>query len=124
MSQVPASCSPALPGSTPGPDWLRGWSRPAQLAAAFLLGCVVSLLVVYILASSRWTARPTELEPGPGFDTRIDVNLADRVDLLQLPGVGPSLAEKIENDRRERGPFRDLADLTRVHGVGSTTVER
>jgi competence protein ComEA len=32
--------------------------------------------------------------------------------------VGPSLAQAIAKDRAQHGPFRSVADLNRVHGIG------
>jgi competence protein ComEA len=54
----------------------------------------------------------------------VDLNRAERAELLQLPGVGESLANRIENYRREHGGFRSVDDLTAVHGVGPATVDR
>lgn len=55
---------------------------------------------------------------------RIDPNRAGEVELDRLPGVGPALARAIVERRRQAGPFRDLADLERVPGLGSTSVKR
>jgi competence protein ComEA len=57
-------------------------------------------------------------------DSRIDLNRADRAELLQLPGVGPNLAERIETYRREHGGFRSVDDLGRVRGIGPATLAR
>lgn len=54
----------------------------------------------------------------------IDVNLAGAEELALLPGVGPSLARSIVEDRGARGPFRDLRDLDRVKGVGPGILAR
>ena len=54
---------------------------------------------------------------------RIDVNHAPADELRRLPGVGPSLAEALIEER-QRAPFRDAADLERVGGVGEVTARR
>jgi competence protein ComEA len=41
-----------------------------------------------------------------------------------LPGFGKALAERIVADRKAHGPFRDIADLTRVPGIGPARSER
>jgi competence protein ComEA len=122
---VPNSPVPVLPRPE-GQEWLRAWPRQAQLAAAFLLGAVTMLLLTYGLAAARWTTRPTNLLRGQesGFETRIDLNQADRAELLQLPGIGSHLADRIEKNREENGPFKNQSDLTRVPGIGSATAER
>jgi competence protein ComEA len=126
MSQpLPTGLSPVPPKSE-GPEWLRAWPWQARLAAAFLLGGITTLLITYSLASARFTTRPTDLLHGreSGFETRVDLNRADRAVLLQLPGVGPNLAQRIEDNRQQNGSFRNSADLTRVPGIGSATAER
>jgi competence protein ComEA len=57
-------------------------------------------------------ARP--LAPGE----RVDVDHASAEDLARLPRVGPSLARRIVEERDAHGPFRSLAGLARVAGVG------
>lgn len=47
----------------------------------------------------------------------IDPNTASAEDLTRLPGVGPSLAARIIEER-ERRPFASLDDLQRVRGIG------
>lgn len=99
---------------------MAAWPRSAQVAAAFLLGVALTLLALRCYEASSWAARPTE----PVLVYRIDLNRADRAELLQLPGVGDRLAGRIENYRQQHGGFRDVDDLVKVHGVGPATVER
>jgi competence ComEA-like helix-hairpin-helix protein len=58
-------------------------------------------------------ARP--LAPGE----RIDPNAAAEEELDRLPRVGPGQARKIVAWRQAHGPFRTLADLDSVPGVGA-----
>lgn len=52
----------------------------------------------------------------------VDVNQAD-VDTLQtLPGIGPTKAFAIVQDRDRRGPYSSCHDLVRVVGIGPATV--
>jgi competence protein ComEA len=112
----------SLPASTP--PVTTAWPRSAQLAAAFLLGVAGALVFVHALGSSRWGSRPTDLygQNLPAY--RINLNAAGKAELLQLPGVGESLAERIDGYRREYGAFRQVEDLEQIHGVGPATVER
>ena len=54
---------------------------------------------------------------------QVDVNAADAAALERLPGVGPSLAKRIVEERQRRGPFQSPEALTRVRGIGPKTVE-
>lgn len=53
----------------------------------------------------------------------VDPNTAERADLESLPGVGPVIAGRIIEQRRQR-PFRVPEDLERVPGIGPRTLER
>ena len=54
----------------------------------------------------------------------VDVNRAGVHELCVLPGIGFTRAEAIVLERVRHGPFRSLADLGRVDGLGSGTLER
>ncbi|MEM9515442.1 MAG: ComEA family DNA-binding protein [Actinomycetota bacterium] len=48
----------------------------------------------------------------------VDVNAADLETLQTLPGIGPTIAGAIIDDRERNGPFGSPADLERVQGIG------
>ncbi|MGM0543507.1 MAG: ComEA family DNA-binding protein [Pseudomonadota bacterium] len=54
----------------------------------------------------------------------INVNSADTELLDELPGIGPSRAEAIIEERDANGEFENADDLTRVSGIGPATVDR
>jgi competence protein ComEA len=112
---LPAPPSVALPAEPPV------WTRSAQVATAVLLTAALGLLGWHVWAAQRRACRPTELAAG---ESRLDLNRADRAALLQLPGVGEGLAQRIEEYHRENGPFRRVEDLRRVKGVGPRLLER
>jgi competence protein ComEA len=103
---------------------LQAWPKSAQLATALLLGLAVAFLAIHSWGSSRWATRPTEMQGGSPILYRIDLNRADRAELLQLPGVGETLAERIEAHRREHGPFASVEELRKVRGIGPATLEQ
>jgi competence protein ComEA len=51
---------------------------------------------------------------------RVDINLASIEELVSVPGIGPSLAERIDVAR----PFDSIDDLTRVSGIGPMLLDR
>lgn len=57
--------------------------------------------------------------PKKPVDPRPDLNAADVRALCVVSGVGPVLAERVVEDREQRGPFKTVADVRRVPGVGA-----
>ncbi|HME82677.1 MAG TPA: helix-hairpin-helix domain-containing protein [Candidatus Eremiobacteraceae bacterium] len=54
----------------------------------------------------------------------LDVNTATPEELVQLPGVGPSLAQRIVDYRQQNGPFQTVDDLQNVPGIGPSKFDR
>jgi competence protein ComEA len=54
----------------------------------------------------------------------LDVNTATADELVQLPGVGPSLAQRIVDYRQQYGPFQTIDDLQNVPGIGPSKFDR
>ncbi len=54
----------------------------------------------------------------------IDVDTAPASELQLLPSIGPKLAQRIVDDRVNRGPFGGLRGLDRVSGIGPVALER
>lgn len=114
---------------------------PARHAAAAAL-CLLTLgaLVASLDRGPRPVALAPQAGPSPARETlssatapppsnasdtaRLDVNIASAAQLELLPHIGPALAARIVDDRAANGPFRSIADLDRVKGIGPRTIER
>jgi len=57
-------------------------------------------------------------------DMRLNLNTATAAELALLPGIGPLRAEAIVIDREINGPFQNVADVTRVKGIGRATLNQ
>ena len=55
---------------------------------------------------------------------KLDLNRASTEDLGALPGIGPSLAERIVKTRQELGRFESVDDLLEVSGIGEKRLAR
>ena len=55
---------------------------------------------------------------------QVDVNRADWPELIQLPGIGETLARRMILERTENGPFQNLDEVTRVNGIGLRTLDK
>ena len=71
---------------------------------------------------SKKGKKPKAVEPAP--PAIIDVDIATVDELETVRGIGPSLAQRIVQDRDSLGPFGSLEQLQRVRGVGPKLAER
>lgn len=111
-----------MPNPSPNPLPNRPPSRSAQVALA-AIGVVMIGLLAYRGYGHRLTARPTDHHPA-AISRHVDLNTADRAELLQIPNVGPALADAILTHRRDHGRFAAVDDLNAVHGIGDRTLEK
>jgi competence protein ComEA len=56
--------------------------------------------------------------------SRLDINLATREQLLQVPGMDPALADAIITYRRDYGSFRALTELKSAMGLDAATYKQ
>lgn len=55
----------------------------------------------------------------PFFFQPIPINSADKELLMTIRGIGPALADSLLYHRQHFGPFEDIDDLMKIHGVGA-----
>ena len=73
----------------------------------------------------RFPARYEPMDQGVIVsDGRINVNTADKEELMLLPGIGEAKAEAIIRCREENGAFQDSEDLLLVPGIGERLLEQ
>jgi|TARA_B110000240_G_C13511653_1_gene459875 comEA protein len=54
----------------------------------------------------------------------ININTAEKKNLVKLPKIGIVTAERIIRFRDDYGPFKSLDDLLKVKGIGPKTLEK
>lgn len=107
----------------------------------------VTFLVILILAGSGfWGLRrfnpalflgEPELIAGPAAEKQqkklastntqsllLNVNTATAKELETLPNIGPRMAQRIIDYRKERGDFASVDALQNVNGIGEKTLEK
>jgi competence protein ComEA len=57
-------------------------------------------------------------------ERRVDLNTASAAELETIPGIGPAMAQRILEWRRDHGPFVHVEDLLNVRGIGTKTLEK
>lgn len=55
--------------------------------------------------------------------SNVNINTATQTELETLPGIGPSIALKIINYRKENGKFTSIEELKNVSGIGESKYE-
>ena len=68
-------------------------------------------------------AEPAPRNQKPLPDAKVNINEATALDLQRLPSIGPTLSQRIV-DERNRKLFEKVDDLRRVSGIGVKTMEK
>ena len=102
------------------------------LSGALLVGTGLAVTDYYHPSSleefqvvPRAVAVPEPVVVPAAADTgRVSLNAATAAQLQRLPGIGPHMAARILEYRREHGEFKELAELQQVRGIGPRTIEK
>ena len=68
-------------------------------------------------AATRPPAQPTQPKPDTLPGSKVNINTATAAQLESLPGIGPSLSQKIVDFRDAHGPFAAPEDIMLVPGI-------
>lgn len=113
-------------------DWTQGpakWGAVVVLGIASMIGAGRAMLSGHAAGVTATTAREGSPDETPAslpvvVAKRININTATAVELELLPGIGPSLAKRIVDDRDAHGAFTSAQDLDRVKGIGPRLLEK
>jgi len=83
-----------------------------RLSALFLVVFSLCVLPYSAFAKKKPPAHP------------ININTAGATDLQQVPGIGPSTAQKILDTRKSYGSFKSVDDLLAIKGIGPKKLEK
>jgi competence protein ComEA len=97
-----------------------------QRTVAVLAAGALALLAAIWWRHGGYRGGVVDIDRAPPLVAKfqVDVNRADWPELIQLPGIGPTLAQRLIDDREQNGKFRDVEELSRVGGIGPRTLER
>jgi competence protein ComEA len=60
----------------------------------------------------------------PALQSPVNINTATVQELDQLPGIGPTIAQRIVDFRQLHGRFVQIEDLLQVQGIGQATFDQ
>ncbi len=85
-----------------------------------IMACFLALFLLVAASSlSGWSAGAHAVTEG-----QININKASVEELVQLPRVGPKVAERIVEYRNQNGGFKTVDDLKGVQGIGDKVMEQ
>ncbi len=105
----------------------RPWMTPRELLSSFVLaGCALVMMICYWVYHGGHRGGLVEIDRAPPLNAKflVDINRADWPEIIQLPGLGETLAQRILVERQANGPFRAVEELVRVDGIGNKTLEK
>lgn len=90
---------------------------------------VVVMVVTLTLLGATWSVSlRNSVDPQSlavlSTNERIDLNAATAGELMLLPGIGPTTAQRIVEYRQKHGAFVSVDELNHVERIGDVTVER
>jgi competence protein ComEA len=116
-----------FPDSPPKPTpnrWLLRRINQVVIAGLCLFGLVG--LGAYWVAQGGLRGRLIEIDHADAVtaEFKVDVNTADWTELVTIPEIGQTLAQRIVEYRGQHGPFQSVDDLRHVRGIGPKTLQR
>ena len=96
----------------------------ADTATLNLSQKVKDQMVIYVLKHGE---KPKQMSDGGSSSSNTDViniNTANKEQLMKISGVGKTKAEAIIAHREKNGDFKKKEDITKVRGIGKSTFEK
>lgn len=104
-----AATATAKPASTP-----LGATTPVTTTTPSATATTPASAAVSSTARTTPAALPT---------AKLNINAANKDELEALPAIGPTIAQRIIDDRTTNGPYKQIEDLARVRGISAHTVD-
>ena len=80
-------------------------------------------MVIYVLKYGEKPKQISDSSSSSNTDV-ININTANKEQLMKISGVGKTKAEAIISYREKNGDFKKKEDITKVHGIGKATFEK
>ncbi len=80
-------------------------------------------MIIYVLKHGEKPKQISDSSSSSNTDV-ININTANKEQLMKISGVGKTKAEAIIAHREKNGDFKKKEDITKVHGIGKSTFEK
>ena len=81
-------------------------------------------MVIYVLKHGEKPKQISDSSSSSSNTDVININTANKEQLMKISGVGKTKAEAIISYREKNGDFKKKEDITKVHGIGKATFEK
>lgn len=93
-------------------------SKEEKYLIIFLIFCFISFLVVRYSNIKKFEFSIQKITQEKQIVFPLDLNSVSFQELIQIPGIGPVIAEQIIQYRYEKGKFNNLEELKQIKGIG------
>ena len=96
-----------------------------DLSASLVLGVFIGRNVNsrHVPLSAEDFSTETQTSP-KNMDYRLDINIATKSQLMELPGIGEVMADRIVAYRTEHGLFSSIEGLLDIEGIGEKKLQQ
>lgn len=99
--------------------------RADQVAIAVLTLFALGSISAYWIWQAKLRGRLIDIDRSnrPSAAYSVDINTAEAPELIELPGLGQSLARRIVDWRKAHGRFSSIDQLRQISGIGPKRLE-